>query len=97
MEIELEVLSTIHGHNTIYLEEGSPEKRAEFAKTVQKLLRDGHAVFLMQPDETTRRIKEYDPETNEWIVCGASPRSARTERVPAQKTRAAAVAPVAGG
>lgn len=110
--IELEILGTIRGHTTIFIEDVEPEKRAELAETVQRLLKEGHVLFLIQ-GEDSRRIHGYDPENNQWIVQADAQQTPlqvteadgrptptvrrRKTRVSARGSRTMAVAPTRGG
>ena len=82
--IKLEVFTPVSGDNKIFFEDTKPEERAEFAKTVTELLKQGHAIFLIQgPDN--RRITGYDPKTNDWLVqvdLTQPPEDLKTEAVP---------------
>ena len=81
--ITLQFLSSIMGHSEMYIKESDPTKRAELAEQVRELIRKGNIIFLIQGEET-RRIKDYDAETNEWVVI------ATAQEVPAElKGRAA--------
>lgn len=104
---EVEVLNVMRGGTPvkpkIYVREGSEEDRRELAKAIEKMIRSGHAVFLLKSGtedavekEADYRIHGYDPETNEWIVYLPSSQKGK-KRVSAKGTKALSVAPVAGG
>lgn len=101
--VTLEPLSAILGEAKITIEEGKPEERTKLAETVQKLIHEGNAVFLLVGKDTLR-IKDYDPTKNEWVVEVEGRRGRRRKlttlfqrRVPAGGTKATAIAPSAGG
>lgn len=100
--IELEVLGAIRGHTTIHIEDVEPDKRKELAETVQRLLQEGHAIFLIQGEEV-RRVQGYDAQSNDWIVFAtpqerrAQTRTGPTRTYRARGTRATTVPRTAGG
>jgi hypothetical protein len=85
----------------MYIEDVNPKERAKLAETIMNLLKEGHALFLIQGEET-RRIKGYDQESNEWLVL-AEPHESKIAkrgkaRIPIDRSsRVTAVAPIAGG
>lgn len=92
--VTLEVLSSMSGHTEIFLKD-TPEDRAALAEQVEKLIRDGHAVFLMEDGNNSRKIKAYDKNNNEWIL--VSGRKKQIVRITAKSTQVTAVPRVAGG
>lgn len=67
--IALEYLSSIQGDTKIFIEDTSPEKRADLGREIDKLIRQGFEVFLVsENDSLAHRVAGYDPELNEWIV-----------------------------
>lgn len=65
--VSLEILGTVSGHTTMHIEDVEPDKRAELATTVQQLLKQGHAIFLVQGEES-RRVVGYDDKGNDWLI-----------------------------
>lgn len=77
MAIQLEFLNSVKGDRRIYIEDSSPEGRAQLAESITRLLREGNAVFLIQGKET-RLLRGYDPDANEWLVASTpQPRPAQ--------------------
>ena len=68
--IAVDILSTFRGHKAKkYVEDADNDAdRAKLALEVQSWIKEGSDVFLIDQDRITRRIKEYDPQTNEWIL-----------------------------
>ena len=101
---EVEVLNVMRGGAKIYVREGNEEDRKELAKAIEKMLKSGHAVFLLKnktgtvnvEKEVEYRIHGYDPKTNEWIVYLSSSQKGK-KRLPAKGTKAVSVAPAMGG
>jgi hypothetical protein len=91
---EIQMLNVAKGHAKIVLKDETPEERKELAKVFNRLLKQGHAVFLERGADT-RRIVAYDESRNRWIM--EPVRGKKSERVPAEGTKPVAVAPVAGG
>ncbi|OGF63286.1 hypothetical protein A2662_03065 [Candidatus Giovannonibacteria bacterium RIFCSPHIGHO2_01_FULL_45_33] len=97
---EVEVLNVMRGGARIFLREGnSLAERRKLAESIEKMIRNGHSVFLLKEGtksdsiekEASCRIKGYDAETNSWI-----PQHGKT-RIPAKGTKAMSTAPAAGG
>lgn len=105
--IQLEVLNAIEGGAKIYVEEENTEERSSLAKTVSKMIRDGHAVYLLdrKNPSTAVRIHSYNPERNEWIIQplietetkSKKRQKEKRRRISAQNSEAVAIAPAAGG
>ena len=69
--ITLDVLSTFKGHKPIYVEDPDNDaERAKLAEQVQRMMKEGFDLFLIDQDRITRRIKDYDATANEWILFG---------------------------
>ena len=67
--ITVDVLSTFRGHKPIYVEDpDNNTERAKLTTQVQAMMKDGYDLFLIDQDRITRRIKDYDPKANEWIL-----------------------------
>lgn len=109
--IEIEVPSVSHGHNPLYFEDTSPNQRKAFAQKITDLLRQGHAIFLTD-GEDSRLVKGYDPDDNEFLLKASKkpiPKEAKTldssgkevgflpSRVSASGKKVTAVAPPKGG
>lgn len=65
--IEIEVLNCTQGDNPIYIQDDNPSGRSKVAETIDGLLKQGHAIFLIRGQDSFR-IKGYDPESNEWLI-----------------------------
>lgn len=84
--ITLDVLSTFKGHKPIYVEDPDNDaERAKLAEQVQRMMKEGFDLFLIDQDRITRRIKEYDAAANEWILFG---RRVPTPEPPEEETSA---------
>lgn len=109
--IHMEVPGVSSGHTPLYFEDRTPEQRAAFAEKITDLLRQGHAIFLVDEDDS-RLIKGYDAETNEFVLLASKkkvPKGAKTldadgkevsfakMRVAASGKKVTAVAPSQGG
>lgn len=82
MAVKIDLLSSFRGDREIYLEDVTPEEREKLGQTVQELLKQGHALFLIQGEES-RRIQGYDQKTNEWLVLASPhPRPPRPAGLP---------------
>jgi hypothetical protein len=67
--ITLDVLSTFKGHKPIYVEDPDNDaERVKLAEQVQRMIKEGFDLFLIDQDRITRRIKDYDATANEWIL-----------------------------
>lgn len=91
--VQLDILGAQHGHKSeiINIDDDKPERRAELAEHVKKLIRSGFAVMLA--DGT--KVVGYDAETNSWVV--SSTKQKRPEKVSAQGNPATATPLPAGG
>ena len=98
---QLDALSTFRGHKPIIrIEDPSDEAaRKKLAEHVTGMLKEGLDIFLVSGEEVTGRVKGYDPEKHQWVLYEKSgrPRKSAETRVPAEGTKAAAVARTAGG
>lgn len=90
--VQLDVLGARYGHKseTISVDDDNPERRAELAEHVNKLIMSGFAVMLA--DGT--KVLGYDPDTNSWV---AKVDSKKTKKVTAQGNPATATPLPAGG
>lgn len=90
--VQLDVLGSRHGHESevISIEDNKPERRAELAEHVNKLIKSGFAIML--GDGT--KVVGFDPETSSWLVKG---KTQKPEKISAQGNKATAMAPVVGG
>ena len=67
--ITVDILSTFRGHKPIYVEDPDNDtERVKLATQVQAMMKEGYDLFLIDRDRITRRIKEYDAKTNEWVL-----------------------------
>lgn len=91
--VQLDVLGARDGHKseTISVDDDKPERRAELAEHVKKLIRGGFAVMLA--DGT--KVIGYDPDTNSWVVSTTDQK--RPQKVSAQGKPATATPLPAGG
>lgn len=98
MVIELSALSSTRGDTTMYIEDSKPEDRAKLAETVQRLMKEGHTIFIVSGDELTTRVTGYDAAANEWIG-KAVKKGKKTviQRIKAAATKAVRVPRSAGG
>lgn len=87
--VQLDMLSSQHGDKSRIITEGddSPEKRAELAEQIIKLIRSGHFVSLSDGS----KVVGYNAETNEWII------GQKKELLAAEGKPASALSPVVGG
>ena len=109
--IEVEVPGVSSGHEPLYFEDATPKQREDFGKKIVELLKQGHAIFLVDGDDS-RLVKGYDAKDNEFMLQASKkpvPKKAKTldadgKEVPFEPTRVfasgkkvTAVAPSQGG
>lgn len=92
--VRMDYLSTLTGDTSITIDDNDPDKRAELAKHVEELIREGYAVFV-QDGDSTFKVMGYDAEENAWIL--VKRKGKQKETVKAAGTVATTVPPRAGG
>ncbi len=113
---ELAILNVSQGDTKLSFDPKKPEEVKRASAVVTDMLKRGFAIMVEVGSNDRgplyQRIKEFDPETAEYIIVGApeeakdhvkpaaAPRrraSRKESRLPAAKHKAVAVAPTAGG
>jgi hypothetical protein len=91
--VQLDVLGARQGHQseTIQVNDDKPERRAELAKHLEKLIKGGFAVMLS--DGT--KVVGYDASSNSWLVRAVDQKM--PEKVSAQGNPATATPLPTGG
>ncbi len=92
--IRMDYLSTLTGDTSITIDDNDPDKRAELAKHVVELIKQGYAIFVKDGDSTFK-VRGYDAEKNAWIF--VKNKGKKKETTKAAGTVAITVPPRAGG
>ena len=93
--MEIEVLHARKGDKKKSINTGTEEGRQEAAVFLNKMMKQGTAIFLDRGKGKTYRVKGYDPKKD--LLTVALEQKGKTVTTKAGKAKATAVAPVAGG
>jgi hypothetical protein len=94
--MEIEVLHAARGDKRKQIDTSTEKGRQEAAVFLNKLMKQGTAVFL-ERGKKTLRVKGYDPKKDMLIVTAEVHGKDKDVRTHGRKGKAVAVAPVAGG
>lgn len=96
---DVEILHTVRGDKKKQFDTSTEEGRQETAVFVNRMIKEGTAIFL-ETEKDTYRIKGYDPKEDRLIVA-VHTEAGKTEDVPAKPgkrgRKTTAVPPRAGG
>lgn len=109
----LEILNVGFGDMKLTFNKHDESETAKARRAVEKMLKDGYAILIENPDHTYSRVQAFDPATDCYIVGDVEEpvtaavayteteppqkKRGRTKKVPARTARAVAVARSAGG
>jgi uncharacterized membrane protein YkoI len=94
--MEVEILHNMRGDKKKAFDTNTEKGRQEAAILLNKLMKQGTAIFL-ERGKKTYRVKGYDPGKDMLIVDADVKGETKEVRTRGKKAKAAAVAPVAGG
>lgn len=94
--MEIEVLHAARGDKRKQIDTSTEKGRQEAAVFLNKLMRQGTAIFL-ERGKKTLRVKGYDPAKDMLIVTAEVKGKDKDVRTRGRKGKAVAIAPVAGG
>lgn len=94
--MEIEVLHAARGDKQKQIDTSTEKGRQEAAVYLNKLMKQGTAVFLKRGKKTLR-VKGYDPVKDMLIVSADVKGKEKDVRAHSRKGKGVAVAPVAGG
>jgi len=89
----LSVLNVMAGELKFSFDPAHPEEVARTKDIIASLLKKGHMIFV-QVDGKTERVKEFDPNTSEYIV---GDKEKKPPRRVSTRRPAHSVAPTSGG
>jgi hypothetical protein len=100
--MEIDILHAAHGDKKRKIDTSTEKGRQEAAVLLNKMFKQGVAVFLERPTtkygaSKTYRVRRYDPEKDLLIIEADVKGKQKELKTRGKKAKATAVAPVAGG
>jgi hypothetical protein len=92
----LAILNCGQGDMVISFEKGNAEDRERARKAVEDMLGRGYTIVVQTPDGY-KPVKKFDGRRSEYVVRSSGNVPEKTERIPAAKAKATAIAPTSGG
>lgn len=98
---ELFIPNVGHGHLEFKFDKEDKEDTEKAKQVIQDMLKRGYSIFVTVDGEM-KKVKSFDPEKELYYIDmpqeeGGKKKGGRKKGVPMKKTKAAGVAPTAGG